>query len=247
MAHHATRFVLLPGILGVKYGSPGLVPGRLRRHHSTVCKQRTHVHRRTTEQEYSENAHTIRCVDPKCARLWTLGTQFCLECGEPMTWRAFADLVQQFPAWTDRPMEIMRRYGLSISLFKYVTSQPIAGFRQFPGASTGPKAAPTPVAAIQPCVAPASSAAATTPTPGLGSAAIAAAPKRRAAAEPMTDARVIKLQRSARANRWTSHTARYRNDGEYRQQCEENGYPEWLRFNNGRWILEDGSESYYYQ
>ncbi len=63
----------------------------------------------------------------------------------------------------------------------------------------------------------------------------------------MTDARVTSLQRSALANRWPSHTARYRNDGEYRQQCDMNGTPEWLRFNNGRWILEDGSEYYYYQ
>ena len=79
------------------------------------------------------------------------------------------------------------------------------------------------------------------------SVAIAAAPKRRAAAVPMTDARVVRLHRSARANRWTSHTARYRHDGVYRQQCEENGYPEWLRFSNGRWIWEGGAGSYYYQ
>ncbi len=90
------------------------------------------LYRRTVVQEYSESARTIRCVDPKCAQLWILGTQLSLECAEPVMWRALADLVQQLPAWTERLMEIMRRYGLSISLFKYIARLPIAGSRQLP-------------------------------------------------------------------------------------------------------------------
>ena len=162
-------------------------------------------------------------------------------------WRAIADITQQLPERVDRATEVRRRCGLAMPQYASLTDQPNAGLRPLPPPSTGTRAASTPAVATQPCVAPARSAAATAPPPGMGSAAKAAAQKRTAAAGPLTDARVTKLQRLALNIGYRSHTARYHDDGDSRQQCEEHGHPEWLQFQNGRWILGDGTESYYYQ
>ena len=50
--------------------------------------------RRPTELQYREHPATIRCVVPACEREWRAGTQFSLVCGEPITWRAIADIAQ---------------------------------------------------------------------------------------------------------------------------------------------------------
>ncbi len=135
------------------------------------------LYRRPTVRQYMEHLATINCVVPACRREWRMGTQFYLECGEPIAWRAIADIAQQLPAKIDGSVEVKRRYGLAMSQYASSTDQPDAGLGQPPGPSTGPRASPTPVVANQPCVAPASSAAATTPTPGLGFGCYRGGPK----------------------------------------------------------------------
>ncbi len=96
------------------------------------------LYRRPTVRQYREHLATINCVVPACGREWRIGIQFGIECGEPIKWRALADLVQQLPAWTDQPTELMRRYGLSISLVKYVTRLPMLALGHFQGHRRAP-------------------------------------------------------------------------------------------------------------
>ncbi len=134
-------------------------------------------YRRPTVQQYREHPATINCVVPACGREWRIGTQFCRECGEPVSWRAIASITQQLPTKIDRAIEVRRRYGLAMPQYASLTDQPSATLRQLPRPSTGPRAASTPDAATRHRAAPPPPAAAIAPTPGLGSAAKAAAPK----------------------------------------------------------------------
>ena len=59
----------------------------------------------------------------------------------------------------------------------------------------------------------------------------------------MTNALVQKLNRSAKRRRWLSHTDQYHNDAQYVQSCIRNSYPEWLRWDDGSYAPEDGSDN----
>mgnify|MGYP000385306328 CR=1 FL=1 len=75
------------------------------------------LYRRPTVRQYREHLATIHCVVPACGREWRIGTQLCLECGEPITSRAIADIAQQLPSKFDRSVEVKRRYGLAMSQY----------------------------------------------------------------------------------------------------------------------------------
>ncbi len=105
--------LLLPNVVGPQY--------ILRIH---VLPIGVTLYRRPTVRQYREHLATISCVVPACGREWRIGTQFCLECGEPITWFAIADIAQQLPKKIDRAIEVKRRYRLAKSQCASLTDQP---------------------------------------------------------------------------------------------------------------------------
>ena len=59
----------------------------------------------------------------------------------------------------------------------------------------------------------------------------------------MTNALVQKLNRAAKRRTWLSHTDQYHTDPRYLASCLRNGYPEWLRWDDGSYAPEDGSDN----
>ena len=66
-----------------------------------------------------------------------------------------------------------------------------------------------------------------------------------AASWQMTDRHIERLRTGARKQRFASHTARFRGDAEYRQNCKANGTPEWLQHINGAWARLDGHDGWW--
>jgi hypothetical protein len=86
------------------------------------------LYRRPSPEQLRWRLATINCVASTCGLAWRIGTQFCLTCGEPITWRAIADLMQQLLAG-QRAGEVKRRYGLAMPQHASLTDMPNAGLR----------------------------------------------------------------------------------------------------------------------
>ena len=56
--------------------------------------------------------NTIKCIS--CGNVWLLGTQCCLECHEPMTFRALHDFISKMPNKVNRSEEVWSRYHLAM-------------------------------------------------------------------------------------------------------------------------------------
>ena len=199
------------------------------------------IYKRPEEWRYDDVWPLQSIICPTCSAEWRLGQWICLKCWEPMTTRAVHDTFPRLNSKKDVSDEFWVRYGLTMTAFQKLNTAQNADLIALPCAARAPSAlfqAGASAKAGSQVLAPTAKW-----TPPMRAHIAPPAAKAQGVPLVMTNALVQKLNRAAQRRGWLSHTDQYHNDAQYVQSCIRSSYPEWLRWDDGSYAPEDGSDN----